>query len=73
MEESGVTGADPDAAWIVIRWMAQIFLHGIPHFAISIAVRDKGKITAALVFDPLRHEYFFAEAGSGAYVWCICE
>jgi len=71
MEESGITtGADPDApSWIVDPLDGTTnFLHGIPHFAISIAVRDKGKITAALVFDPLRHEYFFAEAGSGAYV-----
>ena len=71
MEESGITaGADPDApCWIVDPLDGTTnYLHGIPHFAISIAVRDKGKITAALVFDPLRHEYFFAEAGSGAYV-----
>ena len=63
-------GADPDApSWIVDPLDGTTnFLHGIPHFAISIAVRDKDKITAALVFDPLRHEYFFAEAGSGAYV-----
>ena len=70
MEESGITaGADPDSpSWIVDPLDGTTnFLHGIPHFAISIAVREKGKITAALVFDPLRHEYFFAEAGSGAY------
>jgi myo-inositol-1(or 4)-monophosphatase len=71
MEESGVTScADPGApCWIVDPLDGTTnFLHGIPHFAISIAVREGGKITAALVFDPLRHEYFFAEAGSGAYV-----
>ena len=70
MEESGTTaGADPDApCWIVDPLDGTTnYLHGIPHFAISIALRDKGKITAALIFDPLRHEYFFAEAGSGAY------
>ena len=71
MEESGhVDGADPDApVWIVDPLDGTTnFLHGIPHFAISIAVKDKGKITAALVFDPVRHEYFFAEAGQGAFV-----
>ena len=65
MEESGHSdGADPDApVWIVDPLDGTTnFLHGIPHFAISIAVKDKGKITAALVFDPVRHEYFFAEA-----------
>jgi myo-inositol-1(or 4)-monophosphatase len=71
MEESGViAGADADApVWIIDPLDGTSnFLHGIPHFAISIAVKDKGKITAALVFDPLRHEYFFAEAGQGAYI-----
>jgi hypothetical protein len=51
MEESGITaGADPDApCWIVDPLDGTTnYLHGIPHFAISIAVRDKGKITAAL-------------------------
>ena len=71
MEESGtIAGADPDApCWIVDPLDGTTnYLHGIPHFAISIAVREKGKITAGLVFDPVRHEYFFAEAGSGAFV-----
>ena len=71
MEESGhVDGADPDTpVWIVDPLDGTTnFLHGIPHFAISIAVKDKGKIAAALVFDPVRHEYFFAEAGQGAFV-----
>ena len=71
MEESGITaGADLDApCWIVDPLDGTTnFLHGIPHFAISIAVRDRDRITAGLVFDPLRHEYFFAEFGSGAYL-----
>ena len=71
MEESGLSdGANPEApVWIVDPLDGTTnFLHGIPHFAISIAVKDKGKITAALVFDPVRHEYFFAEAGQGAFV-----
>ncbi len=70
MEEGGIIpGADADApCWIIDPLDGTTnFLHGIPHFAISIAVRDNGKITAGLIFDPLRHEFFFAEAGSGAY------
>jgi myo-inositol-1(or 4)-monophosphatase len=43
-------------------------LHGIPHFAISIAVRDKGKIIAGTIYDPCRHEFYFAETGKGAYL-----
>ena len=68
MEESGITaGADPDApTWIVDPLDGTTnFLHGIPHFAISIAVRDKGKITG-LVFDPFAMN-IFCRSGSGAY------
>ena len=71
MEEGGtISGAHEDApCWIVDPLDGTTnFLHGIPHFAISIGVRHQGKIIAGLVFDPVRHEYFFAEAGSGAFV-----
>ena len=71
MEESGITaGADPDApCWIVDPIDGTTnFLHGIPHFAISIAVRDKGKIIAGTIYDPCRHEFYFAETGKGAYL-----
>ena len=71
MEESGsVSGADHNSPiWIVDPLDGTSnFLHGIPHFSISIAVKEKDKIIAALVFDPLRHEYFFAEAGQGAFM-----
>lgn len=71
MEESGQTaGADKDApCWIVDPIDGTTnFLHGIPHFAISIAVREQGKITAACVYDPCRDEFFHAEQGSGAYL-----
>ena len=49
------------------------YIHGIPHFAISIAAIDKppekgGKLTAGGVFDPLRNEFFFAELGYGAFL-----
>jgi len=44
------------------------FLHGIPHFAISIAAREQGKIMAACIYDPCRHEFYFAEAGKGAFL-----
>ncbi|MEK9597905.1 MAG: inositol monophosphatase family protein, partial [Alphaproteobacteria bacterium] len=44
------------------------FLHGIPHFAISIAVLDNKKLTAAGILDPIRDEFFFAELGKGAYL-----
>ena len=44
------------------------FLHGVPHFAISIAVLEKNKLTAAGILDPLRDEFFFAELGKGAFL-----
>src|SRR5258708_27294623 len=44
------------------------FLHGIPHFAISIALERDGEIVAGLVYDPTRDEMFWAEKGAGAYV-----
>ncbi|HCV61964.1 MAG TPA: inositol monophosphatase, partial [Alphaproteobacteria bacterium] len=49
------------------------FIHGIPHFAISIAAIDKplakgGKIIAGGIFDPMRNEFFFAEPGKGAFL-----
>jgi len=71
MEESGMSaGAEPDSpVWIVDPIDGTTnFLHGIPHFAISIAVMEKGKLLAATVFDPCRHEFYFAEAGKGAFL-----
>ena len=42
------------------------FLHGLPHWAISIALEQHGELTAGIVFDPLRNELFSAERGHGA-------
>jgi myo-inositol-1(or 4)-monophosphatase len=44
------------------------FLHGLPHWAISIALERKGEIIAGVVFDPVKDELFAAEKGAGAYV-----
>ena len=44
------------------------FLHGMPHWAVSIALERKGEIIAGVVFDPVKDELFAAEKGSGAYV-----
>ncbi|NDA09094.1 MAG: inositol monophosphatase, partial [Alphaproteobacteria bacterium] len=74
--ESGeIKGSDPDGpCWIVDPLDGTTnYLHGIPHFSISIAAIDKplakgGKIIAGGIFDPLRNEFFFAEPGKGAFV-----
>jgi len=74
MEEGGVVDGDPSKPrWIVdpIDGTSN-FLHGIPHFAISIAVEEprptgRGEITQALVYQPLTDESFWAEKGRGAW------
>jgi myo-inositol-1(or 4)-monophosphatase len=69
-EESGAEpGADPHHRWIVDPLDGTTnFLHGIPHFAISIAVERAGEIVAALIYEPVRDEMYWAEKGAGAYV-----
>ena len=44
------------------------FLHGIPHFAICIALQSKKEIISGLVFDPIKDEMFFAEKNKGAFL-----
>ena len=78
VEERGeIPGADPTHRWLVDPLDGTTnFLHGIPHFCISIALErievSAGKttreITAGLVFDPLRNELFWGEKGVGAFV-----
>jgi myo-inositol-1(or 4)-monophosphatase len=70
MEESGETkGEDPDRRWIVDPLDGTSnFLHGIPHWAVSIAAEEKGKITAAVIYDPVSGDLYWAERGNGAYL-----
>jgi myo-inositol-1(or 4)-monophosphatase len=44
------------------------FLHGIPHFAISIALEREGEVVAGLILNPATHEIFTAEKGKGAFL-----
>ena len=68
-EESGkIKNLNQDAFWIIDPIDGTInFLHGIPHFAISIALRINGDLKSGLIFDPIKNEIFFAEKNSGAY------
>jgi myo-inositol-1(or 4)-monophosphatase len=70
MEESGETqGRDPQHRWIVDPLDGTTnFLHGIPQFAISIALERQGRLSAALVYNPITDELFTAERGSGAFL-----
>lgn len=69
-EESGsAPGSDKRHRWIVDPLDGTTnFLHGIPHFAISIALERDSEIVAGVVYDPLRDEMFMAEKGGGAYI-----
>ncbi len=68
-EESGtIKNTNEDACWIIDPIDGTInFMHGIPHFAISIALRIKGELKSGLIFDPIKNEIFYAEKNSGAY------
>jgi myo-inositol-1(or 4)-monophosphatase len=70
MEERGaVEGADRTHRWIVDPLDGTTnFLHGIPHFAISIALEREGDLVAGLIFNPANQETFTAERGKGAYL-----
>jgi myo-inositol-1(or 4)-monophosphatase len=69
-EETGESeGTDPTRRWIVDPLDGTTnFLHGLPHWAISIALEHKGEIVAGVVFDAAKDEMFFAEKGLGAYM-----
>ncbi|MGH6960557.1 MAG: inositol monophosphatase family protein [Dongiaceae bacterium] len=70
MEESGATpGSDPSHRWLVDPLDGTTnFLHGIPHFAISIGLEREGELIAGVVYDPIKEELFWAERGMGAYL-----
>ncbi len=70
MEEQGeFSGKDKDRRWIVDPLDGTTnFLHGLPHWAISIALEEKGEMTAALIYDPIKNEMFTAEKGRGAFM-----
>lgn len=70
MEESGESrGEDDTKRWIVDPLDGTTnFLHGIPHFAISIGLEDSGEMVAGVIYDPLKDEMFWGEKGVGAYL-----
>ena len=69
-EETGVqAGADPTRRWIVDPLDGTTnFLHGMPHWAVSIALEHKGEIVSAVVYDPAKDEMFWAEKGAGCWL-----
>ena len=68
-EENGIeNNKDKDNTWIIDPIDGTInFLHGIPHFAISIALKSNDEIISGLIFDPIKNELFYAEKNNGAF------
>ncbi len=68
-EEKGIeNNKDKNNTWIIDPIDGTInFLHGIPHFAISIALKSYNEIISGLIFDPIKNELFFAEKNNGAF------
>ena len=68
-EENGIEiNKDERNTWIIDPIDGTVnFLHGIPHFAISIAYMTEGEIVSGITFDPIKNEIFYAEKNNGAY------
>ena len=69
-EEIGkIKNKDEDNIWIIDPIDGTTnFLHGIPHFAICIALQSNNEIVSGLIFDPIKDEMFFAEKNKGSYL-----
>jgi len=69
-EETGfIKNKDKENIWIIDPIDGTTnFLHGIPHFAISIAFKSKDELLSGLIFDPIKDEMFFAEKDKGAFL-----
>ena len=68
-ESDAVEGKDPTRRWIVDPLDGTTnFLHGLPHWAVSIALEHKGELVAAVIFDAAKDEMFVAEKGQGAWL-----
>lgn len=68
-ESDEIAGVDPTRRWIVDPLDGTTnFLHGLPHWAVSIALEYKGEIVSAVVFDAAKDELYVAEKGGGAWM-----
>ncbi len=68
-ESDAAEGKDPTRRWIVDPLDGTTnFLHGLPHWAVSIALEHKGEIVSAVVYDPAKDEMYVAEKGQGAWL-----
>ncbi len=68
-ESEPVDGKDPTRRWIVDPLDGTTnFLHGLPHWCVSIGLEHKGEIVAGVILDPIKDEIFVAEKGQGAWL-----
>ena len=69
-EENGIKkNKDNKNTWIIDPIDGTVnFLHGVPHFATSIALKHQNEIISGLIFDPIKDEMFYAEKNNGAYL-----
>lgn len=69
LEEGGEVEGDGVHRWIIDPLDGTTnFLHGIPHFAISVALEKEGEIVAGMVYNPITDEMYSAEKGAGAFL-----
>jgi len=67
-EDGSEINKDKKNTWIIDPIDGTInFLHGVPHFAISIALRSGDEIVSGLIYDPIKDEMFYAEKDGGAF------
>jgi myo-inositol-1(or 4)-monophosphatase len=68
-EETGASGKSKDKVWVIDPLDGtHNYLHGFPHFCVSIGFVDHGDLLHAVIYDPLRDELFTASKGDGAFV-----
>ena len=68
-EGAEIEGEDPTRRWIVDPLDGTTnYLHGMPHWAVSIALEHKGEIVIGVIYDPVKDELFYAEKGDGAWL-----
>ena len=68
-EETGlIKKNDKENTWIIDPIDGTTnFLHGVPHFAISLALKNKNQILAGVIYDPIKNEIFYSEKDNGSF------
>jgi len=68
-EKGSEDNKDKNNTWIIDPIDGTVnFLHGVPHFAISIALKCNNEIVSGLIYDPIKNEMFYAEKDKGAFL-----